>query len=322
MAHTFDIRFARSAGLAGFFEAPANTFRWKGAGKLSIDAQGISIAVKRGLLTLLSKRSRRIAAGELTEVYREGDALRLEFGSDDKREVLPIWATGNAAAAEIVKLLPTIRTVEIEHSTRAPRVYRFDRRALAWLVFVAVVVVGALSLPQRIAQTVPAPEVAVTAAVPVEASAQPSVDPASGSSPALPIDGILQREGVRPFEPGTAEHDIAARQRSIFELELATLRAQYFNLRGYSDDEALKVLEVMEPAWWAVTFRIDTSEEMSGPAFLGFREAQLAVISSWRAALSLHAAGLRLKDPRFIELSEKQRDLAETYEHLVRTYVR
>src|SRR5688572_32865876 len=87
MAHTFEIRFARSAGLAGLFEAPGNSFRWKGAGRLSIDAQGISIAVKRGLTNLLSRRrSHRIAAAELTEVYREGDALRLEFGSDNRRE--------------------------------------------------------------------------------------------------------------------------------------------------------------------------------------------------------------------------------------------
>ena len=48
MAHTFDIRFARTEGMAALFEAPANRFRWKGAGKLSIDAEGISIAVKRG----------------------------------------------------------------------------------------------------------------------------------------------------------------------------------------------------------------------------------------------------------------------------------
>ena len=38
MAQTFDIRFAKSAGLAGLFEAPANEYRWKGAGRLSIDA--------------------------------------------------------------------------------------------------------------------------------------------------------------------------------------------------------------------------------------------------------------------------------------------
>jgi hypothetical protein len=318
MAQTFDIRFARSAGLAGLFEAPANSFRWKGAGKLSIDPQGISIAEQRGLLTLFSKRSRRVAADELTQVYREGDALRLEFGSDDKREILPIWATGNAAAAEIVKLLPTIRTVELEHATQAPRNFRVDRRTVAWLAFTAALVVGALVVSRQIAQSAHAPETAVTAAVPVEVSAQQAANPAAESTAALPIGGIESQEGIEPFQPGTAEHGVAARQQEIFELELATLRARYFELRGHTNADAL---ERLEPAWWAVTFRIDTSEEMSGPAFLGFREAQLAVISSWRAVLALHAAGLRLNDERFIVLSEKQRDLAELYEQLVRMYV-
>jgi hypothetical protein len=319
MAQTFDIRFAKSAGLAGLFEAPANRFRWKGAGQLSIDAHGISIAVKRGLLTWFSNRSRRIAAGELTEVYREGAALRLEFGSDDRREVLPIWATGNAAAAEIVKLLPTIRTVELEHSTQAPRSYRFDRRTIAWMGFLAVLVAGALVLSRLIAPAAPPAKIAGSAAAPVQTAAQQLASVMTENPPASPIDEILSREGLKPFQPGTPEHGIAARQQSIFELELATLRSQYFQLRGHTDVDAL---EALEPAWWAVTFRIDTSEEMSGPAFLGFREAQLAVISSWRAALSLHAAGLRLKDERFIVLSEKQRDLAELYEQLARMYVR
>ena len=51
MSRTFDSRFVRSGGLAGFFEAPANSFGWKGQGLLSIDSQGMSIALKRGLGT-------------------------------------------------------------------------------------------------------------------------------------------------------------------------------------------------------------------------------------------------------------------------------
>ena len=43
-------------GLAALFESPANRFRWKGAGRLSIDAQGVSVAVRRGLLTFFSRR--------------------------------------------------------------------------------------------------------------------------------------------------------------------------------------------------------------------------------------------------------------------------
>ena len=121
MAQTFDIRFARSAGLAAMLEVPENAFRWKGGGLLRIDAQGISISVKRGLLALFGgKRMQRIPSENLRAVYREGDALRVEF-QDGKttRIVLPFWADDRETAEKIVRLLPTSQTVEIEHSTNA-----------------------------------------------------------------------------------------------------------------------------------------------------------------------------------------------------------
>ena len=107
MAQTFDIRFAKSAGLAGLFEAPANEYRWKGAGRLSIDPTGISIAVRRGLLTLFARATtRRIPTHNLIEVYREGNALRLEFSTQESaRTVLPIWVGDRDAAAQIVTLV-------------------------------------------------------------------------------------------------------------------------------------------------------------------------------------------------------------------------
>ena len=127
---TFDIRFARSAGLAGLFEAPANEFRWKGAGQLSIDASGISIAVKRGLLTLFARATHRAASptNSLIEVYREGNALRLEFSTQDSpRTVLPVWVSDRDAAAQIVTLLPTERSVELEDVAPASTAQISDR---------------------------------------------------------------------------------------------------------------------------------------------------------------------------------------------------
>src|SRR5678816_1281329 len=68
MSHTFVIRFERAAGLAGLLAAPENPFRWKGAGTLRIEREGISFAVKRGLLWLFPLE-RRVAAAHLEEVY-------------------------------------------------------------------------------------------------------------------------------------------------------------------------------------------------------------------------------------------------------------
>ena len=126
MAQTFDIRFARSAGLAALLEVPENAFRWKGGGLLRIDAHGISIGVKRGLLALLGgKRTQRIPTENLRAVYREGDALRVEYQSGESaRVVLPFWADDRDIAAQIVRLLPTSQTVEIEHETQAAKAAR------------------------------------------------------------------------------------------------------------------------------------------------------------------------------------------------------
>src|SRR3954467_7258635 len=117
MAQTFDIRFARSVGIAALFADTANSLGWKGGGSLSIDAQGMSFALKRGVASLLAqRRSQRIPAQNIVQVYREGDALRVEFATDDNpRPVLPFWARNREAASQIVQLLPTLRTFEVEH---------------------------------------------------------------------------------------------------------------------------------------------------------------------------------------------------------------
>jgi len=159
MAQTFDIRFARSAGLAGLFEEPANEFRWKGAGRLSIDAAGISIAVKRGLLGLFSRaQSRRITPDSLIHVYREGNALRLEFSThDSRRAVLPIWLEDRDAAEKIVTLLPTQRSVELDDDTGARRKYRFDRKLVALFAFGVVLLGIALTMPRYITEELSPP---------------------------------------------------------------------------------------------------------------------------------------------------------------------
>ncbi|HEV7606521.1 MAG TPA: hypothetical protein VGO61_04255 [Steroidobacteraceae bacterium] len=185
MAQTFDIRFARSAGLAGFFEAPANEFRWKGAGRLSIDASGISIALRRGLMTVFARAQfRRIAANRLIEVYREGNALRLEFSTrESARAVLPFWASDRIAAAEIVTLLPTHRSVELEDTGSARR-YRFDRRlGASLLVGVVMLGAGAVALQRYLADEPIAASVMAVAQPPVQVPAREALTTPPASKP-------------------------------------------------------------------------------------------------------------------------------------------
>lgn len=119
MAHSFDIRFAKSGGIAALFDAAENSFGWKGGGRLRIDAQGMNFALKRGIVSLLARRrSQHIPALSIMQVYREGESVRVEFATeDDPRVVLPFWARNREAASEIVQLLPTLRTFEVEHTS-------------------------------------------------------------------------------------------------------------------------------------------------------------------------------------------------------------
>lgn len=306
MAHTFDIRFARSAGLAGLFEAPANRFGWKGAGKLSVDEGGISIAARRGLATWFTRRTHRIPAEHLTQVYREGEALRLEYGADEQRQVLPIWAPRSDVAEQIVKLLPTSRTVEIDESSTQRR-FRWDRKLLlgtlillvasgvAWWVARNRPVQPASAAPARVAETP-----AVEAIVPATPAALVSVTPKPAAVKAQP-------------------HEVAKQRQAQFEAELVLLRNRYLYMQEASDADQLAAVKA---EWWSTSFHIDEQESLTGPAFTGYREAQLATLSSWRAALSARAAAIRLKDDRFLALADRQRELADEYELLVRRYVR
>lgn len=150
MAQTFDIRFAKSAGLAAFLEVPENRFRWKGGGLLRIDSRGISIGAKRGLLALLGgKRTQRIPSENLRAVYREGEALRVEYQSGSANVVLPFWADNRDAAAQIVRMLPTRQTVEIEETTNFAKP-RADWRVLLTIgISIAAIAIGIWAVYQR-----------------------------------------------------------------------------------------------------------------------------------------------------------------------------
>jgi len=184
MTQTFDIRFARSAGLAAILETPENVFRWKGDGQLQIDDHGISIGVKRGLHALFGgKRVQRIPAGNLRAVYREGDALRVEFQTDDTRVVVPFWTNDRETAARIVQLLPTRETVEIELSTDGSQSARLgkDLRVLALLGVGLLAIIAVIWTAQQRNQP---PQVAVPDLI----DAPNTAETPALSGPSVPAD--------------------------------------------------------------------------------------------------------------------------------------
>jgi hypothetical protein len=229
MAQTFDIRFARSAGFAAILQAPTNSFRWTGAGSLSIDAQGISVGARRGLLSLLARnRTRRISASNLKEVFREGDALRVEFATaESPRASLLFWAHDRDTAAKIVQLLPTTRTVELEENS-VSRGFRLNWRMITLLaIVVAAMALGLAALRTKLGIVVEAPETAAAQTSAIAEPAKKSTDVPAASLPAMPDSTPSEaptvfpqpeqqrpREIVIPIAPGAPDLDSPSTEAS------------------------------------------------------------------------------------------------------------
>ncbi len=306
MAHTFDIRFARSVGLAGLFEAPANRLGWKGAGSLSIDSQGISVAMKRGLLTLFARRARRFSASNLREVYREGEALRLEFNTADSREVVPVWASGRDAAAEIVKLLPTSQTVELDHTTATNTPYRLDWPLFTVLVACASVIGTLLIVAQR-------PPAAVLPAPSAVATYGPDVETRAPVIPS-PVSDAL---GV-PIAKTAPVYPAARRYVELFEMEVGALRDEYVALMEAPSPIGLEALGMK---WHAKTLEVGNRLGHRTPDLVVLRDVQVAICVSWRDFLTGYAEGLRLQNLDRVNTAFAARDQADVLRERMKRYV-
>jgi hypothetical protein len=193
MAHTFDIRFARSSSFAGLFEASLNSFGWRGNGQLTIDSMALEVGVKRSFTSLfLRRRSHRIRVDQISEVYREGEALRIEFSDGARsREILPVWAQDRGSAARIVELLPTTNTIELEQtpSDTRPRPASSKRALVMPVLLTAVLLVSIFVLmPKR----------------PTPTTASPSDASVAGNSIATPPTRLPDETVVQAAMPSPA----------------------------------------------------------------------------------------------------------------------
>ena len=297
MAQTFDIRFARSAGLAALMEVPGNVFRWKGGGHLEIDTRGISIGVKRGLLALLGgKRTHRIPTEQLRAVYREGDALRVEYQSaETARVVLPFWAGDRDTAAQIVRLLPTSHTVELEHSTDAtsPEKPRADWRLLLPVgALLGVLLAGAWALYPREHEKIEA-----------AAPAQSRDTPATVAAEEIPAQQTARTgQSVVLIARGTPAYEVAQAELRAFESQAMKLEVEWRNqfrllvAGALTREDFARKTEGYITGWWNVTFWILGNDRLADPALFDLRAAMLGTARLWRDFHQMYAKGLRERD--------------------------
>jgi hypothetical protein len=251
MAHTFEIRFARSAGFAAMLEAPSNSFRWTGSGRLSIDASGISVALKRGLSSLLIRnRMRRIPAANLKEVFREGESLRVEFATDKSARVsLQFWAHDRDTAAQIVSLLPTTRTFELEESA-ARKEFRINRHSATLLAAaVALAICGAMAL--RYNREIPstgADSPVVAASAPARRAPLPAVEHDPASAQPVPAGNVGSAPAATP-RASNAASPIDVPARPPVPLTLESLAATWWEYQSPSLAAPGSPSDVVGPAF-------------------------------------------------------------------------
>jgi hypothetical protein len=121
-APEFRVTFSRPAQLAGRPDSPPNTFRWAGLGTLHILERGLLVIAKRRFpLGFHIADERFVPASEICDVYREGPSVRVELRAAPRSGAFfQFWTDDAAAAATIVRLLPTTRTIEYEGPSGRP----------------------------------------------------------------------------------------------------------------------------------------------------------------------------------------------------------
>jgi hypothetical protein len=322
MAHTFHIRFARNSGLAALLEAPANSFHWKGSGRLSIDNEWLVFARSRQFPWSFGRLLRRVPAAALAGVYREGDSLRLEF-SGSPRLVVPIWARDHQDAAEIVRLMPTDRTVELDGVSPQAKPAS-SRRVGIVLVAVVSLIVGVLArsmfenreaireLPAAAMEVTPAsipeiassPSIASTGAAKSAASLGAGADAAASpamrlATPATQVDSVTGEFEAAPdtqptgsnalhpstsIAPGEQDNEAAVPRSDFFRAESAALQSEYVYGRTSTAD--------LERRWWALSVRLYNSPEFDDWRLRPLIDAQLGVSLNWRISLSNYDAAI------------------------------
>jgi hypothetical protein len=103
----FRVRFTRAKGISPLLRAPSNSFRWVGPGTVRFEPLGVLITAKRQRLGFARVHRRFVAASEIRNVYREGNAVRVDLrGEGVHNPFFRFWAESAIAAAAIVKLFP------------------------------------------------------------------------------------------------------------------------------------------------------------------------------------------------------------------------
>jgi hypothetical protein len=304
------VRFTATAGLAAPERRPYNSFRWVGQGSVRIEEAGLAVTAQRRSLIGHRPVRRFIPAGEIRDVYREGNAIQVHLrGTRDA--YFRLWAEDAAAATEIVARLPTKRTIELEtplHEPAAAATWQLSRAWLAGSLVAAAAVLGGYLLNRAGMAPLPA-RPSATAQAPTPVQAQTAAD-ASLPATRAPDSALTQaelRKYLRRMVTLSGE----------FGMAFDSLR-----MGGLSQEAFIEGIDRwLLPQW--DTLATQLGRDQSNPQALSREPAQAvadaeiaAVISYWQLALKSYRDDLRagrtvVKAFDYMRLADAQREQAE-----------
>jgi hypothetical protein len=284
--NVFPVRFSPTLDLWGSLRRPQNSYRWVGQGTLLVDEHGVRVTARRLTLLGLYRTVLFILPTEIREVYREGDSIRIDLEAGPRHDYFRFWAEGSGAAAEIVRRLPTSRTIELEGAAWNSGSSSSDAYWSAMWLALAVAVVGSLAW------------------LGVERFLSHQYGP-------TPLDGSGRAQGSATIVPGdvvSAGMDVetlAARgELGKFTQRFDSLSLQFstaFNAlqRGsLSQDEFIEGIEKwLLPQWEALGAELSPPTSDTRSTRAAANSEIRAVIDNWHLALMAYAHGLRARDP-------------------------
>jgi hypothetical protein len=279
LPRTFPVGFNSTPGLASLLRPAQNSYRWVGAGSVLLDEQGIQVTAKRLTLLGLRRTEHFIHRSEILEVYREGDAIRIDLQGETQRSFVRFWAEDAARAAEIVRLLPTTRTIELEGGAeRAPK--DDTHKSVLWyapIVILAAVLACFVFLPRSWVPTTPSQQQPV------------GVQPPAVNHPAgIPYVASLEARGdLQKFTPRI--------QALADQFAVAFDAVQRGNIS--QQDFRVGLEKWLLPQWATLASELPPTP-VTDPVRAGADAQIYAVIVTWQLVLSTYAQGLRDNDYR------------------------
>lgn len=288
--HEIAVRFTSTYGLIVPLRKPLNSFRWVGPGTLRVSEQGILVSAKRSTLLGPRHTQRFVPAAEIRDVYREANAVQVHLRGA-RNPYFRMWAEDNAAAAQLVALLPTRHTIEFESEFHEPGVRSAWRLPVLWLlVLLALATVGAFVWLARHRD-----ETQRSVAVHPQVKApQPVPSPETGATRA---DALL------------AEQDLTliGARIEILTTEFATALDALMDGRVSQQKFAEELERWLLPQWDALEAKVRRANAVPGSRHAYADGELMAAINNWQLALRAYTEDLR-----------NQRQVVRTFEYLRR----